>query len=157
MIVLGIDPGTKFLGFGLIENSKKKVTHVDNGLIMASQKMAMPEKLKKIFDELTVLIEKFSPGAIALEDVFVAKNVRSSLKLGYAKGVVMLAAAQRGIPVYEYSPAEVKKAVSSFGQASKEQMQKMVRLHLKLKEVACEDATDALAVALCHCQTRHFS
>ncbi|MDO8527630.1 MAG: crossover junction endodeoxyribonuclease RuvC [Deltaproteobacteria bacterium] len=155
MIILGVDPGTFTTGYGLIEKGKNSIRHIDNGLISPS-KADLPLKLKQIFDAIHLLIEKFSPQELALEDVFVAKNARSSLKLGHARGVVMLAAANHGIPVYEYSPASVKSAIAGFGQASKEQMQKMVKIHLKLVEVAAEDAADALAVALCHCQTKRF-
>lgn len=156
MIILGIDPGTHFTGFGVIQLEKKHPSHVDCGLIAPNRNTTLPLKLKKIFDEISGLILKFSPQEIALEDVFMAKNARSSLKLGYVRGVVMLAAAQAGIGLYEYPPATVKKAISDFGQATKEQMQKMIRIHLKLKEPPAEDATDALAVALTHCSLRKF-
>lgn len=152
MIILGVDPGTHFTGYGLVEKIGSALKHIDNGLIAPSSKSLLPLRLKQIFEEIFRLIEKFSPQEVALEDVFVAKNARSSLKLGHARGVVMLAAAQRGIPVFEYPPAKVKQAIAGFGQATKEQMQKMVKIHLKLREPAQEDATDALAVALCHCQ-----
>lgn len=154
MIILGIDPGTRTSGFGLIDNSKSAVRHLDNGLIIPSQKSPLPLRLKEIHEEVCRLIEQFRPTAVAIEDVFMSKNARSSLKLGTARGVVLLACAQKGLPVFEYPPATVKQAITGFGQASKEQMQKMVRIHLKLKEVAAEDATDALAVALCHSQMR---
>ena len=153
MIILGVDPGTYFTGYGLIEKQKSGLKHIDNGLIAPLKASPLPDKLKVLFDEVSLLIEKFKPGEIALEDVFVAKNAKSSLKLGHARGVVMLAAANHGIPLFEYPPAKVKQAITGFGQATKEQMQKMVRLYLKLKEEAQEDANDALAVALCHCQT----
>ncbi len=153
MIILGVDPGTYFTGYGLIEKQKSGVTHIDNGLISPSKVSLLPDKLKTLFDEMTALIEKFEPQEIALENVFVAKNVKSSLKLGHARGVIMLAAAIRQIPVFEYPPAQIKLAITGFGQATKEQMQKMIRLSLKLKEEAQEDANDALAVALCHSQT----
>ncbi|MDP2600628.1 MAG: crossover junction endodeoxyribonuclease RuvC [Deltaproteobacteria bacterium] len=153
MIILGVDPGTYFTGYGLIEKERSGLKHIDNGLIAPLKTSLLPDKLKVLFDEISLLIEKFKPGEIALEDVFVAKNAKSSLKLGHARGVVMLAAAIKNVPVYEYPPAKVKQAVTGFGQATKDQMQKMVRLYLKLKEEAEENANDALAVALCHCQT----
>lgn len=156
MRILGIDPGTRITGYGLIVKTGRDVEHVDNGLIVNQTTTATPLKLQHIFDQLTQLIGQFRPDVIALEDIFVSQNVKSSLKLGQARGVVILAAARAGIPVAEYSPAAVKMAVASFGQAGKEQIQKMVKLHLKLKEVAQEDASDALAVALCHAQTKNF-
>ena len=153
MIILGVDPGTYFTGYGLIEKNKSGLRHVDNGLIAPPKISELPCKLKTIFDEINRLLGEFSPEEVALEDVFVAKNARSSLKLGHARGIVMLAAALRNIPVFEYSPATVKQAITGFGRATKEQMQKMVKLYLKLNEEAEENANDALAVALCHCQT----
>lgn len=156
MIILGIDPGTHTTGFGLIENQKNSVRHLENGLIIGSEKNPLPLRLKKIYEIICKLIEQFKPEAIALEDIFMSKNARSSLKLGTARGVVMLACAQKALPVFEYPPALIKKAISGNGQASKEQMQKMVQIHLKLKEAAAEDAADALAVALCHSQMRQW-
>lgn len=157
MIILGIDPGTYRTGFGLVQKNGNQLDHVDNGLIAPSVKFSLPEKLKKIYESLEAMIKEFQPKEIALEDLFFAKNAKSVLKLGHARGVVMLAAAQHGIPVYEYPPAQVKQAICGFGQATKDQIQKMVKIHLKLKEVAEENASDALAVALCHCQTKRFS
>jgi len=156
MIILGIDPGTRFTGYGLIQREKNKVRHIDNGIIIPKAKDPLPRRLQEIFQKISSLLKEFKPAEVALEDVFVAKNVRSSLKLGHARGVVMLAASLTNLPLFEYTPAEVKKAVASYGHATKEQMQKMVKLHLNLKEVAAEDATDALAVALCHAQTKRF-
>lgn len=155
MIILGIDPGTQTTGYGLVSKSRIGIEHIDNGLIIPP-KSDLPVKLEAIFAKIIRLIEQFSPTAIALEDVFFAKNAKTALRLGHARGVVMLAAARHGIPVFEYPPAQVKQAIAGFGQAPKEQMQKMVKIHLKLREVAAEDASDALAVALCHCQTRRF-
>lgn len=156
MIILGIDPGTRKTGYGLVRKSGGRVCHVDNGLILPPAKADLPDRLAFIFEETRKLIARFCPEAVALEDLFVAKNARSSLKLGHARGVVMLAARMGDLPVYEYSPAEIKKAVAAYGQAAKEQMQKMVRLSLALPEVPAEDASDALAAALCHCQTIRF-
>ncbi len=156
MITLGIDPGTHTTGYGLVTKTTRDPQHLENGLIIPTKKNLLPERLRQIYHQVQRLIAQFKPDAIALEDVFVAKNVRSSLTLGHARGVVMLAAAEQGLPVYEYSPAEVKQAIVGFGRASKEQVQKMVQIHLKLKEVAAEDASDALAVALCHCQMKRY-
>lgn len=156
MIILGIDPGTQKTGYGLIQKNGNKFLHIDNGLIVLNPKTPMSKRLEEIFEKTSALIKEFHPDALALEDVFIAKNVRSILKLGHARGVILLAASLTNIPVFEYSPSQVKLAIASFGHASKEQMQKMVRLHLHLKEVAAEDASDALAIALCHCQTKRF-
>lgn len=157
MILLGIDPGTQFTGYGVIQKGNQGTHHVDNGLIIPNTKNPIPERLVEIFSKITSLIREFQPAEVAIEDGFVAKNARSSLKLGLARGVVLLAAAQAKLPIFEYSPAEVKKTVTGFGQADKEQVQKMVRLHLKLKETPEENAADALAVALCHAQQNAFT
>ena len=156
MRILGIDPGTRITGYGLILKNGRSIEHIDNGLIVNKADSPAPLKLQNIFEQLSRIIRDFKPDVVALEDIFVSQNVKSSLKLGQARGVVMLAAAQAGVAVGEYPPAQVKHAIASFGQATKEQVQKMVRLHLKLGEVAAEDASDALAVALCHAQTQRW-
>ena len=156
MIILGIDPGTHRTGFGLIEKNGKNWRHVENGLIAPAIKLLLPEKLKMIYQMLSRMIAQYQPTEIALEDLFFAKNAKSALKLGHARGVAMLAAAEQGLKVFEYPPATIKQTICGFGQASKEQMQKMVKIHLKLKEVAEENASDALAAALCHGQTKRF-
>ena len=156
MKILGIDPGTHITGYGLIDKNGRDLRHIDNGLIVNAAATPTPLKLKKIYATIAALIVEHRPDVIALEDIFVARNVKTSLKLGQARGVVMLAAAEAGITVAEYPATQVKQAIASFGQAGKEQMQKMVKIHLKLKEVAQEDASDALAVALCHAQTARF-
>lgn len=156
MVILGIDPGTHRTGYGLIRKNGRGWAHLENGLIAPPLKLPLPDRLQRIYQKIAELIEEFQPNEIALEDLFFAKNAKSALKLGHARGVVMLAAAQHQIPVYEYPPAKIKQALSGFGQASKEQMQKMVKIHLKLKEVPEENASDALAVALCHSQIRRW-
>lgn len=156
MIILGIDPGTRTTGYGLIEKNNNKVSHIENGLIIPKAKDPLPQRLEEIFRKVSSLLQEYKPAEIALEDVFVAKNVRSTMKLGYARGVILLAASLTKIPIFEYTPAQVKQTIANFGQATKEQIQKMVAIHLRLKEAAAEDASDALAVALCHGQTKRF-
>lgn len=157
MMILGIDPGSHLTGFGLIQKNGKNWFHIDNGLIAPEKALPFPLKLKTIYEKICEILKGSSPSELALEDVFVAKNAKSSLKLGHVRGIVMLAAAQHHVPVFEYPPAKIKQAITGFGQATKEQMQKMVKIYLKLKEVPEENATDALAVALCHCQTIRIS
>ena len=154
MILLGIDPGTRFTGYGVIEITGRAPQHLDNGLIVTQAKATMPQRLAEIFSKVTSLIREFKPSEVAIEDIFVAKNARSSLKLGLARGIVMLGAAQANFRVLKYPPASVKNTVAGFGQAGKDQMSKMVRLQLKLKETPEENAADALAVALTHAQLR---
>lgn len=157
MIILGIDPGTRITGYGFIQKNGRSWKHLDCGLIQPKPKQPLPDRLQFIFQKISAMIGQFRPDEIALEDLFFAKNAQSALKLGHARGVVMLAAAQHQIPVFEYPPARIKMALSGYGQADKGQMQKMVKIHLKLSEVAEENASDALAAALCHSQTRRFA
>lgn len=124
------------------------------GVIRASESLSFVERLKEIHDGICEVILEQSPSVAAVEDVFVAVNPRSALKLGHARGVAILAALQHGLAVYEYSPRAVKQAVVGYGQAPKEQVQQMIKVLLKLSALPASDAADALAVALCHANTR---
>ncbi|MBN1282447.1 MAG: crossover junction endodeoxyribonuclease RuvC [Proteobacteria bacterium] len=150
MRVLGIDPGSNVTGYGIVEGRGISLTHIDNGIIAPKADLPLPQRLLCIHSELVSLIGRHSPDAVAIENVFVAKNVRSSLMLGHARGVAMLAACQAGLDAAEYTPSQVKGAVTGSGRADKGQVQRMVRALLGLPEVAAEDASDALAVAMCH-------
>ena len=150
MRVLGIDPGSNITGYGIIESCGGVIRHLDNGNISPGTKLPFHKRLKGIYEGIAELIEEFNPESVAIENVFVAKNARSSLLLGHARGVAMIAASRAGVDIEEYSPSQVKMAVSGSGRASKEQVQRMVKAILKLPEIACEDASDALAVAICH-------
>lgn len=150
MRVLGIDPGSNTTGYGILEESGGVIRHVDNGNISPGTKLPFHKRLHGIYDGLIELIEAHRPDAVAIENVFVAKNARSSLLLGHARGVVMLAASCSGLAIEEYTPSQVKVAITGSGRAGKEQIQNMVKAILGLPEVACEDASDALAVAICH-------
>lgn len=150
MRVLGIDPGSHITGYGLVEKQGSGLLHVDNGCLTTKRGDAFPERLLKIFDSLMELIEKFKPEAVAIEEVFYAKNVASTLKLGQSRGVALLAAIKKGVPVHEYSTREVKQAITGYGNATKDQIQSMVQRLLKLPQIAQEDASDALGVAICH-------
>lgn len=156
MRVLGIDPGSRITGYGIVERLRNEIRHIDNGGIRPSGKFPFPKRLKIIFDELTGLIETHKPDMVAIENVFVAKNVHSSLILGHARGTAMVAASLANLDVAEYTPSEIKKAIVGTGNASKNQMQEMVKIMLKLPEIAFEDASDALAVAICHCNCASF-
>jgi len=150
MRVLGIDPGSNTTGYGILEESGGVIRHIDNGNISPGTKLPFHKRLHEIYDGLTGLIEAHRPEAVAIENVFVAKNARSSLLLGHARGVAILAASRAGLAIEEYTPSQVKVAITGSGRAGKEQIQLMVRAILSLPEVACEDASDALAVAICH-------
>lgn len=149
-IILGIDPGSIKTGFGLINVSGNSYTHIENGLIAPPKGMEFKERVAYIFRGVCETIEEFKPDYLSLEDIFISKNAQSALKLGHIRGAVMSAAVIHGIPVFEYSPTRVKQSITGNGRAEKFQIQEMVKLLLKLKEIPQEDAADALAVAITH-------
>ena len=157
MRIFGIDPGSERTGYGCVETDGSRHKIVTCGAITAPALASFPEKLLQIHARLTVLIAECRPDCVAIENLFHAVNVRSALKLGHARGVAMLAAVEAGVPVMEYTPAEIKRAVVGYGRAEKHQVQQMVKLILGLSAVPSpHDAADALAVAICHvhAQTR---
>ncbi|MBI1908908.1 MAG: crossover junction endodeoxyribonuclease RuvC [Deltaproteobacteria bacterium] len=156
MKVLGIDPGSLVTGYGIIGKNGTGIVHIDSGVIAPSPKKDFPSRLLEIYTTLIKVIREFSPDEIAIEEVFFAQNVRSALKLGEARGVALLAVEGEGVPLSEYSAREVKQAITGYGQADKQQVQKMVQRLLKLPEPAAIDASDALAIALCHMQSRNM-
>ncbi|MFQ5826322.1 MAG: crossover junction endodeoxyribonuclease RuvC [Dehalococcoidia bacterium] len=152
MRVLGIDPGTIAMGYGLVEGSEPP-TLLDCGVLTAPRRTAPPGRLAHLYEELEAVIDRLHPQEVAIEEPFTAKNPRSALAVGQAQGIAILAAARRGLPVYQYSPAQVKQSVTNYGSSSKEQVQEMVRIILRLPHPPRpSDAADALAVALCHLQ-----
>jgi crossover junction endodeoxyribonuclease RuvC len=152
--IFGIDPGSERTGYGCIESAGSRHRLVASGSLSASAGATFPDKLLFIHSGLKSLIERHRPECIAVEDIFYARNVRSALKLGHARGVVLLAASEMGVPVVEYSPAEIKRAVVGYGRAEKQQVQEMIRLLLGLDaRPSPHDVADALAVAICHVHT----
>lgn len=152
MRVLGIDPGTMVTGFGVVDDIRGKLSSVSYGAIEGRRKDSFPDRLKKMFDGLNKAIEDYKPEQIALESAFYGKNVKSAIKIGEARGVAILCAALAGVPLFEYAPTEVKRAVVGIGNAQKVQVSKMVKILLSLSEAPEKyDATDALAIAICHC------
>ena len=147
---MGIDPGTNVTGYGVIEKQRTGFKEILHGEIKVAKNQQLSQRLKHIFNELTVVIEKSNPDMMALEDIFYGKNVKSLIKQGHARGVILLAASVKGLPVYEYSPLEIKKAVVGYGRAEKSQIQQMVKVILGLSALPPEDAADALAIAICH-------
>ena len=151
MRVFGIDPGSERTGFGCVETDGARHRIVTCGVIAAVPQASFPEKLLQIHARLTALLTECRPDCVAIENLFHAVNVRSALKLGHARGVAMLAAVEFGVPVMEYTPAEIKRAVVGYGRAEKHQVQHMVKLILGLAVTPSpHDAADALAVAICH-------
>jgi crossover junction endodeoxyribonuclease RuvC len=150
MIILGIDPGSRKTGYGLISKQGNRLVHIDNGAIFTKASNEFPQRLEEIFSGLSSIIAQYQPDAVAVENVFLAKNAQSALKLGQARGAAIVAAVSVGLPVHEYTALQVKQAVVGTGRAEKTQVQHMIKALLNLPEVAQEDASDALAVAICH-------
>ena len=152
MIILGVDPGTNFTGYGIIKHDRNTFTRVENGLIKLPPAKPLSLKLGIIYDELAAVIKKYKPDEFAIETAFYGKNVQSAMKIGYARGVSLLAAVHHELPTSEYSPREIKKSVVGTGAASKEQVNYMIRtiLCIKSSDKMKFDESDALAVALCH-------
>lgn len=148
--ILGIDPGSRATGYGVIEKKGNRLYYVTCGVIRLSDKNSFSGRLKTIFDGLCEVIDSHKPAVAAVEDVFVAANPRTALKLGHARGVAVLAALHNGLQVHDYTPRMVKQAVVGYGNADKNQVQQMVRVLLQLSASPSADAADALAVAMCH-------
>lgn len=148
--VLGIDPGIHITGYAVVEKQRSSLKHVMHGEIKMARGSSLSSRLSIIYDNLLVVINQSLPDAIAVEDVFYGKNIKSLIRQGETRGVVILAGALRRIPVYEYSPLEVKKAVVGYGRAEKHQIQNMVKAILNLSDLPPADGADALAIAICH-------
>ena len=153
-LVLGIDPGSRITGYGLIEWQGNQCRYVDSGCIRIKES-DLAEKLQTIYQGVERLITTHCPQQMAIEKVFLSRNADSALKLGQARGVAMVAGANAGLPVFEYSARQVKQAVVGKGAADKTQVQHMVSYLLKLSKSPQADAADALAIALCHAHTQH--
>lgn len=150
MRILGIDPGSHVTGYGIIEKEGNHLRHVLHGEIKAKKDSLLSTMLISIYQQLSVVITENDPQAISLENIFYGKNVRSLIKQAQVRGVVIFAGADKGMPIFEYSPLEVKKAVVGYGRAEKRQVQIMVKAILKLPSLPPADAADALATAICH-------
>ncbi|MBP1706827.1 MAG: ruvC [Chloroflexi bacterium] len=157
MRVLGIDPGTIIMGYGVIESQDNDTVLIKFGAIKTPSRSPIGERLSFLYGHITEIISRYSPEAVAVEQPFIAKNARSALAIGRAQAVAILAAANSHIPCYEYTPAEIKQRVANYGASNKEQIQQMVMLQLGLNDIPDPaDAADALAVALCHLQVIHL-
>jgi crossover junction endodeoxyribonuclease RuvC len=156
MRVLGIDPGTSVTGWGVVEATPGDPRWVASGVIRLSACLDHPGRLRRIHDAVSELIREHEPQELSLEKAFVSRNVQSALRLGEARGAVLIAAAESGLAVFEYSPAEVKQSVVGYGQAQKEQITRGVTWLLSIGPVSLADEADALAVALCHLRGRRL-
>ena len=156
MIILGIDPGLVKTGYGLIEVKNDNCKILDFGIISPNKFDKLSNRLNTIYTDMSLIIDKFRPNIVSIEEVFFGKNVKSALLLGHARGVSMLSASNKKIPVFEYSPRKIKQSVTGNGNAHKSQIKYMIMKQFNIKKLDCpDDATDALAIALCHLnQTR---
>ena len=156
MITLGIDPGTAILGYGVVAGDDRPGV-VAYGVLRTPSDEPMPARLVRLYDGVRAVIAEHRPDVMAVEQLLFGRNVTTAIAVGQARGVVLLAAAQAGLPVFEYKPAQVKEAVAGYGKADKPQMQEMVRMLLDLPALPHpDDAADALAIAICHVHTARF-
>jgi crossover junction endodeoxyribonuclease RuvC len=157
MCILGVDPGTINLGYGVVDG-EEEMHMVDCGVIKFPSRLPMEQRLRSLYSELSLIIAKHKPSEVAIEEPFIGHNVRSAFAIGRAQAIAILAAVNQGLPVYYYSPAKIKQQITSYGQSDKRQVQEMVRMQLGLSELPePSDAADALAVAICHIQQRHLN
>lgn len=154
-IILGIDPGSRKTGYGIVERNGTKMRYVASGVIRIQVELTLPERLKVIFASVSEIIAQYRPQEMAVEQVFMAKSAGSALKLGQARGAAIVAGVSHNLTVFEYETRKVKQAVVGTGAADKLQVQHMVKTLLHLPCAPQEDAADALAVALCHANTQH--
>ena len=158
MRVLGIDPGTVTMGYGVVDDNEETLTVAEYGAIDAPPRSPIGERLCFMYERLIKIVKKNRPDVVAVEQPFVAKNARTALAIGRSQAIAILAAAVQKVPVYEYTPAQIKQRVSNYGGSSKEQIQEMVKLQLNMTAIPePADASDALAVALCHLSETRFN
>ncbi|NLM72968.1 MAG: crossover junction endodeoxyribonuclease RuvC [Clostridiaceae bacterium] len=156
MIIIGIDPGFAITGYGVLDYTGNKFRLLDVGVITTNAKLDFPSRLLCIHNELDILISKYKPDAMAVEELFFNTNVKTAIQVGHGRGVALLAAAKAGIKIYEYTPLQVKQAVVGYGRAKKEQVQQMVKVLLNLDKIPKpDDAAYALAVAICHAHSNN--
>jgi crossover junction endodeoxyribonuclease RuvC len=152
MRILGIDPGTTKLGYGIVDG-EEEMEMVDYGVLIFSPRTSIEERLHSIYAELSNIILKHRPDEVAIEEPFIGSNVRSAFAIGRAQAIAILAVTSQGLPIYYYSPAKVKQQVTNYGRSDKQQVQEMVKMQLKLPQLPQpSDAADALATAICHLQ-----
>ena len=153
MIILGVDPGTANTGYGLIE-IKSGLRPIEHGLIQTFPHEELSERLRRIYQSIKDIVDKYQPEEIAVEEIFFCRNVKSAISVGQAQGVIVLAASWKGGKVFRYPPLQVKQTITGYGRATKSQVQYRVRELLQLPELPSDDTADALAVALCHYYSR---
>ena len=158
MLVLGIDPGTITLGYGIVSGETGKLTSIGYGSLTFPATIPIEERLHRLYQGLVEILNRYPPDEVAIEEPFLARNVRTALAMGRAQAVAILVAANQGLPIYRYTPAQVKQQVAGYGRSDKRQVQDMVRIQLGLPQnPQPNDAADALAIAICHLGQRHFA
>lgn len=158
MIILGIDPGFAIVGYGVLEYKNNRFTLISYGVFTTKSDMSLACRLINIEEGICEIINRYKPDAIAVEELFFNKNIKTALSAAHGRGVIMLAAARSGSNVFEYTPLQIKQAVTGYGRADKAQMQQMVKILLNLKDIPRpDDAADALAAAICHAHTSAMS
>lgn len=157
MVILGIDPGIAIVGYGVIEYTSNTFRVFEYGAITTKAGMKLSDRLRDINESTHVLIEKYKPDALAIEELFFNTNVKTAISVAHGRGVTMLAASVQGVPIYEYTPLQVKQSVAGYGRADKPQVQRMVKTLLGLSAVPKpDDVADALAIAICHAHTAKY-
>lgn len=158
MLILGIDPGFAITGYSIIEYKGNKFNLLNSGAIKTKSTMSFPLRLTKIYDELDIIINQYNPDAISVEELFFNQNVKTAINVAQARGVILIIGCKNNIPTFEYTPLQVKQAVTGYGRADKMQVQKMVQAILKVKEIPkLDDITDSMAIAICHAHSARFA
>lgn len=158
LIIIGIDPGIAIVGFGIIEQKGSQLIPIQYGSIQTKAGVATPTRLKQVYEAMVELLEKYQPDVMGIEKLFFNRNVTTAFTVGQARGVIILAAEQAGIPIHEYTPLQIKQAVTGYGKAEKKQIQEMVRMLLSLqKNPKPDDVADALGVAITHAHSAQMT
>jgi crossover junction endodeoxyribonuclease RuvC len=157
VLVIGVDPGTKITGFGIITKNRNNFSYVSSGILNLTQFNNIQDKLKALYNCFSEILSQYHPDSVAIEDIFYSKNIKSTIKLGYIKGTVFLAAIHKGIKVVEYAPTKVKSSVTGNGRATKDSVRRMISCLIdNVPDIKYNDESDALAIAYCHLIEENF-
>ena len=158
MIIIGIDPGYAITGFAVVEYVGNHFKLIDSGAILTKAGVPLPVRLAKIYDDMNILVDKYKPDAIAIEELFFNRNTTTAIGVAQGRGAILIVAAKKNIPIYEYTPLQVKQGVVGYGRADKKQVQMMVKTVLGLEQVPkLDDTTDAIAIGICHAHSHRFA